>query len=125
MEHAAVDQRRRVLEADERGELAGLVELLGDLLDLLPRALRRLLAVDVLGVADVEARRRALRQPDEGLTEDLHVAVADAFAERRRVLRVLLVVDADRHDLETLGVIGDRGEVERRAQLLAWRRRAA
>ncbi len=32
---------------------------------------------------------------------------------------VLLVVDAERHDLETLGVIGDRGEVERRAQLLA------
>ena len=118
MEHAAVDQGRRVLEADERGELAGLVELLGDLLDLLPRALRRLLAVDALPVADLEARRRALRQPDERLTEDLHVAVADAFAERRRVLRVPLLVDAEREDLETFGVIGDRREVERGAQLL-------
>ena len=47
------------------------------------------------GLTDLEPRRRALREPDEALAEDLHVAVADALAERRRVLRVRLVVDAD------------------------------
>ena len=120
MEHAAVDQRRRVLEADERGELAGLVELPGDLLDLLPGALGRLLAVDALLVADVEPRRRPLRQTSESLLKDLHVSAADAFAERA-------TNSAADSGLSTqmamtsrpFGVIGHRGEVERRAQLLA------
>ena len=118
MEHAAVDQRRRVLEADQRGELAGLVELPGDLLNLLPRALGQLLAVDALLVADVEPRWRPLRQTERkpverspclrcGCLRRTPTNTAGAPVGRRRS-----------RDLEPFGVVGHRGEVERSAQLL-------